>query len=75
MVVFPGQHLDEAEGRELLEELLEAACLPPRVCRWSVGDLVMWDNPFDPAAGHVKGFGWRATEGTRNYLPAVKRGQ
>lgn len=50
--LFIGRHaqrieqLDEAEGRALLDELLEAACRPPRVYRhhWSAGDLVLWDN-------------------------------
>ena len=50
--LFIGRHaqrieqLDEAEGRALLDELLEAACQPPRVYRhrWSAGDLVLWDN-------------------------------
>ena len=50
--LFIGRHaqrieqLDEAEGRALLDELLEGACQPPRVYRhrWSAGDLVLWDN-------------------------------
>ena len=37
---------DEDESRRLLERLCEDACRPPRVFvhRWSVGDLVLWDN-------------------------------
>ena len=37
---------DEQESRRLLERLCEDACRPPRVFthRWSVGDLVLWDN-------------------------------
>ena len=37
---------DERESRRLLERLCEDACRPPRVFvhRWSVGDLVLWDN-------------------------------
>ena len=35
-----------ASGRGWLERLLEAACQPPRIFRhrWSVGDIVVWDN-------------------------------
>ncbi len=34
------------EGRAWLAQLLESACRPPRIFRhrWSVGDLVVWDN-------------------------------
>jgi alpha-ketoglutarate-dependent 2,4-dichlorophenoxyacetate dioxygenase len=34
------------EGRARLERLLVEGCQPPRVFqhRWSVGDLVVWDN-------------------------------
>jgi alpha-ketoglutarate-dependent taurine dioxygenase len=50
--LFIGRHamaieqLDEPEGRALLDELLEAACQPPRIYRhhWSAGDAVLWDN-------------------------------
>ena len=37
---------NERESRRLLERLCEDACRPPRVFthRWSVGDLVLWDN-------------------------------
>ncbi|UGQ13806.1 TauD/TfdA family dioxygenase [Yinghuangia sp. ASG 101] len=49
--------MDEAEGRELLDDLERRATAPDKVLRhsWSVGDMVMWDNlgllhraaPFD----------------------------
>jgi alpha-ketoglutarate-dependent taurine dioxygenase len=41
---IPG--LEEAESVQLLEELVEAACQPPRVYHhsWQVGDAVVWDN-------------------------------
>jgi alpha-ketoglutarate-dependent taurine dioxygenase len=50
--LFIGRHaygipgLDPAESEAFLDELLEAACRPPRVLthRWDVGDLVVWDN-------------------------------
>jgi len=50
--LFIGRHAshiegtDEAEGRALLEQLLEDACQPPRVHRhaWQAGDVVIWDN-------------------------------
>ncbi len=34
------------DGRQILDELTEAACRPPRVFShtWSVGDAVLWDN-------------------------------
>jgi alpha-ketoglutarate-dependent taurine dioxygenase len=51
---------DEAEGKALLQELLEHATAPERVYRhtWEVGDLVIWDNrgvlhracPYDPTS-------------------------
>jgi alpha-ketoglutarate-dependent taurine dioxygenase len=63
--IYTGRHaygipgLSEAESEELLNDLLEQACQPPRVfCHsWSVGDIVVWDNralmhrarPYDPA--------------------------
>ena len=36
----------KAFDRALLDRLLDEACRPPRVYRhrWSVGDLVLWDN-------------------------------
>jgi alpha-ketoglutarate-dependent taurine dioxygenase len=50
--LFIGRHvyrirgMDDADAQALLEELLDAACRPPRVYvhRWKVGDLAMWDN-------------------------------
>jgi alpha-ketoglutarate-dependent taurine dioxygenase len=52
--------LDLEEGRTLLADLLERATTPDRVYRhrWSVGDLVIWDNtgvmhrvePYDPSS-------------------------
>ena len=38
--------MPEAEGRALLDELLEHTTKPPFVYahRWRIGDLVMWDN-------------------------------
>jgi alpha-ketoglutarate-dependent taurine dioxygenase len=38
--------LCEAESEMLLEELVNAACQPPRLFshRWEVGDLAIWDN-------------------------------
>lgn len=50
--LFIGRHamsieqLEEAEGRALLDELLETACQPPRIYRhrWAAGDAVLWDN-------------------------------
>ena len=58
--LFIGRHaqyienLDHAVGRALLEELREAACQPPRVYRhrWSVGDVVLWDNRCMLHRGH-----------------------
>ncbi|EFC86045.1 TauD/TfdA family dioxygenase [Parafrankia sp. EUN1f] len=50
--------MDLAEGRRLLQDLLDRATAPERVYRhrWSVGDTVIWDNtgvvhraaPYDP---------------------------
>lgn len=52
--------MDPAEGKGLLDDLLERSTSPERVYRheWTVGDLVMWDNtgvmhrvnPYDPAS-------------------------
>lgn len=50
--LFIGRHawylegLDQQKSRDLLDQLLERACQPPRtyVHRWAVGDLVLWDN-------------------------------
>jgi alpha-ketoglutarate-dependent taurine dioxygenase len=50
--LFIGRHahaipgLTTAESDELLSELLDDACLPPRVYRhhWEPGDVVVWDN-------------------------------
>ena len=41
---IPG--LDEAESEQLLQELTDFACQPPRVYyhRWTPGDAVLWDN-------------------------------
>ena len=40
--------MDEAEGRALLDELIEHATRPEFVYRhdWRPGDLIMWDNGF-----------------------------
>jgi alpha-ketoglutarate-dependent taurine dioxygenase len=53
--------MDLAEGRALLDDLLERSTAPERVYRhqWTVGDLVVWDNtgvmhrvhPYDPTSG------------------------
>lgn len=53
--------MEQAEGRALLDDLLERSTAPERVYRheWQVGDLVIWDNtgvmhrvhPYDPASG------------------------
>lgn len=53
--------MDPAEGKAVLDELLERSTAPACVYRheWSVGDLVIWDNtgvmhrvhPYDPASG------------------------
>jgi len=50
--LFIGRHacnipgLSPEESESLLDDLLTFACQPPRVYvhRWSVGDLVLWDN-------------------------------
>jgi alpha-ketoglutarate-dependent taurine dioxygenase len=50
--LFIGRHahaipgLTEAASIELLDRLLDDACRPPRIYvhRWTVGDLVVWDN-------------------------------
>jgi len=63
--LFVGRHaygipgLDPDESRQLLDDLIEFACQPPRVHRhqWQPGDIVVWDNrcvlhrarPYDPA--------------------------
>ena len=41
---IPG--LSEAESTQLLDELLEFACQPPRIYHhhWTPGDAVLWDN-------------------------------
>lgn len=41
---IPG--MDPAESEQLLDELLELTCQPPRVYhhRWQPGDAVLWDN-------------------------------
>jgi alpha-ketoglutarate-dependent taurine dioxygenase len=38
--------MDEAEGKAVLQDLLDHATAPERVYRhtWAVGDLVIWDN-------------------------------
>jgi alpha-ketoglutarate-dependent taurine dioxygenase len=55
--------LSEAESEQLLAELVELACQPPRVWRhaWTAGDAVIWDNrrlmhrarPWDMTAARV----------------------
>ena len=50
--LFVGRHardivgLDSEVGRRLIDELREHACRAPRIYthRWSVGDVVVWDN-------------------------------
>ena len=50
--LYTGRHaygipgMDPAASEALLDELLAAACQPPRVYvhRWTPGDLVVWDN-------------------------------
>ena len=62
--IYTGRHahdipgMSAAESERFLDELLELACRPPRTYlhRWTVGDLVVWDNrcmmhrarPYDP---------------------------
>jgi alpha-ketoglutarate-dependent 2,4-dichlorophenoxyacetate dioxygenase len=38
--------MDDDEGRRLIDALREHACRHPRIYthRWTVGDLVVWDN-------------------------------
>ncbi|HEY6472968.1 MAG TPA: TauD/TfdA family dioxygenase [Acidimicrobiales bacterium] len=53
--------MDQAEGKTLLDDLLERSTAVERVYRheWQVGDLVIWDNtgvmhrvhPYDPTSG------------------------
>lgn len=58
--LFIGRHaqqvlgLDPAEGRALIDRLLEEACRPPRLYRhrWQVGDAVLWDNRCMLHRGH-----------------------
>jgi alpha-ketoglutarate-dependent taurine dioxygenase len=63
--IYTGRHaygipgMAPSESEQLLDDLLERACQPPRVYQhtWQVGDLVVWDNrclmhrarPYDPA--------------------------
>ena len=50
--LFIGRHahdipgLDPADSEQLLSDLLEFACQPPRTYehRWQVGDVIVWDN-------------------------------
>ncbi len=67
--LFIGRHahgipgLAPEESEQLLDELLAAACLPPRVWahRWQAGDIAVWDNrcllhrarPWDPSQPRV----------------------
>ena len=67
--LFIGRHaygipgLDPAESEVLLDELLDAACQPPRIYQheWRPGDIAIWDNrcvlhrarPFDHAKPRV----------------------
>lgn len=62
--LYTGRHaygipgMSEAESEALLDDLLQAACQPPRTYKhsWKVGDTVVWDNrcvlhracPYDP---------------------------
>ncbi len=51
-VLYVGRHayripgMDDEDARELLDELVDFACQPPRVYthRWKPGDLIVWDN-------------------------------
>jgi alpha-ketoglutarate-dependent taurine dioxygenase len=85
--LFVGRHafgvpgLAPDESRQLLDDLIDSACQPPRVHRheWQPGDVVVWDNravlhrarPYDPAEGrfmvHTRVAGDPATE----YAPMV----
>jgi alpha-ketoglutarate-dependent taurine dioxygenase len=67
--LFIGRHahaipgLDEAESEQLLSDLVDFACRPPRTYahRWQPGDVVIWDNrcvlhrarPYDYAEPRV----------------------
>ncbi len=59
-VLFAGRHAshivgeDQDESRALLRRLTEEACRAPRLWkhRWSVGDLVIWDNRAVLHRGH-----------------------
>jgi alpha-ketoglutarate-dependent taurine dioxygenase len=67
--LFIGRHafgipgLAAAESEQLLDQLLDFACRPPRVLRhrWQPGDLAIWDNrcvlhrarPYDPGVPRV----------------------
>jgi alpha-ketoglutarate-dependent taurine dioxygenase len=67
--LFIGRHafgipgLAETASQQLLDQLLEFACQPPRVLshRWQPGDLALWDNrcvlhrarPYDPGVPRV----------------------
>ena len=67
--LFIGRHahaipgLSDEESEQLLAELLDFACQPPRLYehKWQVGDLVVWDNrcvlhrarPWDPSEARV----------------------
>lgn len=70
--IYTGRHaydvtgMTPEESERFLDELLEWACQPPRTYlhRWSVGDLVVWDNrcvmhrarPYDPSLPrHLRG--------------------
>jgi alpha-ketoglutarate-dependent taurine dioxygenase len=76
---IPG--LDRDESRQLLDDLVDFACQPPRVHqhRWAPGDFAVWDNrcvlhrarPYDPTQArymvHTRVAGDVATE----YTPMV----
>ena len=67
--LFIGRHafgipgLAATESQQLLDQLLDFACQPPRVLRhrWQPGDLALWDNrcvlhrarPYDPGVPRV----------------------
>ena len=67
--IYTGRHayaidgMDAGEATTLLDELLAAACRPPRTYlhEWRVGDLVVWDNrrmmhraqPYDTSHARV----------------------
>ncbi len=52
--------MPEAEGRQLLQHLVDDGCQPPRTYlhRWEAGDLVLWDNR---CVLH-RGYEWPKTE-------------